>query len=435
MKRSFAFFAALAALVLGATIVFHPAGSDALAQTGQTQAIAADEVIFSGRDSVDFRPGVGFGVNRLVTIVQQAQQAQTPGSRCPIEVDLKVYAASSGAAGSTRPDPLFSQALAAARRDAITGVLQGFGPSVRINADAAAGLVNMVFISAQTAKDKEPPKLHTISVPPKGSKVQPGQQIAVTMTARDDANNWQSGIKTVTLVADSEGDRLVAGPTYVRGPGGCTEAPREREVRATYTVPANPPAVVRLTATAMDHVNLTDKDVGEFPTGDFYGAFKATTFTVGRDTHRAQAEIVLNHDGRGTLTGTMTGQQEYVSHSTGNCSFRTVQPNRFRVSLVGSITDRSSPAEGPTLKVFIGEVEETALTAEARCDGGGGGPVGPPGGWKFKTSVYPPEAFLGTPSALGEGQVLPDGTREYKFESAAGGAGTRWAVTLRRARN
>lgn len=165
------------------------------------------------------------------------------------------------------------------------------------------------------------------------------------------------------------------------------------------------------------------------------GTFTQVSFTVGRDVYRTRADIVLDHDGKGNLTGTMTGQQVHVDYSTGGCSFRMVQPNRFRVSLVGSFTERSSPKERPSLKVFIRDIEETVLRAEARCDGGRGGPIGPPGGWTFKMGVWTPEQLLGTPSPLGEGEVLPDGTRQYQWRHETGGAGTAGTVTLHRTRN
>lgn len=435
MRRSFVAFAALAALGLCTTGLIVPFGPSA-AQQGpvkSSQAIAAD-LLFAGPESVDMRGGPGNGTSWLVDFVKKAQAS---GSQCPLDVNVTVMYGPKDAKDlqNRTYDPLFSQALAAARRDVLTGILNGFGPSVRVTANITKGIVNMVTVDARSAQDKEKPKLKTDSKPRKGTKVQPGQQIVVTMTARDDANRWQSGIKTVTLVADSDGNRLVAGPTYPPAATGCKATPPVREVRATYTVPANPPPVVRLTATAMDHVGLTDSDVGEFPTGDFYGTFTQVSFTVGRDVFRTRADIVLNHDGKGNLTGTMAGQQAYVDHSTGNCSFRMVQPNRFRVSLVGSFTERSSPKEGPTLKVFIGEISETVLRAEARCDGTGVRPIGPPGGWTFKMGIWGPEALLGAPSPLGEGEVLADGTRQYKWVNETGGAGTRGAVTLRRARN
>lgn len=436
MRKSVAGLAVLTALALVALGLIIPPGPS-VAQQGpikSSQAIAAD-LLFDGPESVNMRAGPGAGTSWLVDFVKKAQAS---GSQCPLDVNVTIMYGPKDLKDLQNKtyDPLFSQALAAARRDVLTGILNGFGPSVRVTANLTKGIVNMVTMDAQTAKDKEKPKLRTTSVPKKGTKVQPGQQIVITMTARDDANRWQSGIKTVTLVADSEGDRLIAGPTYPpHSVAGCTDTPPEREVRATYTVPANPPPVVRLTATAMDHVGLTDSDVGEFPTGDFYGTFTQVSFTGGRDVFRTRADIVLNHDGKGNLTGTMTGQQMYVDHSTSNCSFRMVQPNRFRVSLVGSFTERSSPKEGPTLKVFIGEISETVLRAEARCDGSGVRPIGPPGGWTFKMGIWTPEALLGTPSPLGEGEVLADGTRQYKWVNETGGAGTRGAATLRRARN
>lgn len=335
MRKSVAGLAVLAALAALSSII--PPGPS-VAQHGPTkssQAIAAD-LLFAGPESVDMRAGPGAGTSWLVDFVKKAQAS---GSQCPLDVNVTVMYGPKDAKDlqNRTYDPLLSQALAAARRDVLTGILEGFGPSVRVTANVTKGIVNLVMVDARSAQDKEKPKLKTNSKPPKGTKVQPGQQIVVTLTARDDANQWQSGIKTVTLVADSEGNQLIAGPTYPpHSVAGCTGTPPVREVRATYTVPANPPPVVRLTATAMDHVGLTDSDVGEFPTGDFYGTFTQVSFTVGRDVFRTRADIVLNHDGKGNLTGTMTGQQEHVDYSTGSCSFRMVQPNRFRVSLIGS---------------------------------------------------------------------------------------------------
>ena len=204
----------------------------------------------------------------------------------------------------------------------------------------------------------------------------------------------------------------------------CEGMPEARTLVLTYTVPRNPPPVIRLVAVTEDHVGLSDHDTGEFPIGDWHGTFRSVTFTVGRDVYRTEADIVLNHDGRGNLTGTMVGQQVAVAYSTGNCSLRTVQPNRFRVALVGAYT------EGRAFKVFIKEVEETKLKSEMRCSSGGTQYE-----HTFKIAIWGHEAFLGTPSALGEGEVLADGTRQYKFEHETGGAGTRTTATLKPARN
>lgn len=286
--------------------------------------------------------------------------------------------------------------------------------------------------------DKEKPTLKTTSQPPKGTKVKPDDRIVVRMEASEEYGDarkgWQSGVKKIQLRDESLNRDVVPHFEDSGPPRPCGQKIWKQWLEVTYTVPPNPPPVIKLRSTAWDHAGNKDEDVGEFPTGDFYGTFTATTIALGQDRFRTRADIVLNHDRRGNLTGTMAGQLEYVAHSTPNCSFRMVQPNRFRVSLVGSLTEGSSPAEGPTLKVFIGEIEETALTAQAMC-GGGGGPIGPLGGWKFKNAAWTPEAFLGTQSPLGEGEALADGTREYKFAHMTSDGGTRWTVTLRRARN
>ena len=127
--------------------------------------------------------------------------------------------------------------MAAARRDAIEGVLRGFGPSVRVTAKSTSGIISAVIISAQSAKDKEKPKLDTTSIPRKGKKVKAGDKIKVTMVARDHANLWQSGIKTIQLVAESEGGRFIASENFPPASLGCTALPPERRVEATYRFP------------------------------------------------------------------------------------------------------------------------------------------------------------------------------------------------------
>jgi hypothetical protein len=389
---------ALAAAALLGVAVLAPA---ALAQQ-PTQVEFATYELFQGPDSVDLRPD---SFQRLADAVRKAQTS----ANCPLG-RLKIRAAEG--------DPLFQQALMAARRDAVLARLQQTGIPVAgrlfVETEMFGGPQGDDTVY-EIPGDRTPPTLRTNSDPPKGSKVNPRQRIIVRMAARDDATRWETGVKTIQLVADSEGGRFIASENYEP----CSD-PKEKRVEATYEVPADPPPIVRLTALAEDHAGLMDQDTAEFPTGDFYG-----TLTVeSANRYLTRADIVLNHDGKGNLTGTMVGQLRHLDVTVGGCTFRMIRPNDFRVSLVGAYT------EGRSLKVFINEIQETALTAEARCQGTGG-PIGPPGGWKFKMAVWTPQEFLGTPSPLGEGQVLPDGTRQYEVEHPP----TRWTVTLRRARN
>lgn len=323
-------------------------------------------------------------------------------------------------------DPLFQEALAQARRDAILGRLNQMGIPVagRLFVETSMfGTAEGDDATYEIPTDRTPPTLQTNSTPPKGSKVSPGQRIVVRMVARDDAARWQTGVKTIQLVADSDGGRFIASENYP----ACSE-PNEKRVEATYVVPANPPPVVRLSAIAEDHAgNKSEIDRAEFPTGDFHGTM---TYPAGQPPHQTEtrADIVLDHDGRGNLRGTMVGETRLVDASTApGCFTTTVRPHRFRVALVGSYT------EGRSIKVFIGDIEDTPMVVNNRCPTYNTTDPVPQMGFKNYVGLgwYAQQPFLGTPSPLGDGEVLPDGTRLYKHTNVTG----TMTVTLRRASN
>lgn len=363
------------------------------------------------RDSVDLNRG---DFQRLASTIRNAQ---TPSS-CPVG-RLKIRV--------PEGDPLFQQALAAARRDAVLATLEQLGLRVAgrlfVETEMFGGPEGHDTVY-ESPSDRTPPTLRTTSNPPKGSKVQPGQRIVVQMVARDDADRWQTGIKTIQLVAESDGGRDLA-PTPVHY-GVCSD-PNEKRVEAIYVVPPDPPPIVRLKATATDHANQSDFDIGEFPTGDFYGTL---TYPAGQPPHQhmIRADLILNHDGRGNLTGTMVGQTNWIDASTApGCFTSQVRPHRFRVALVGSYT------EGRSIKVFIGDIEDTPMILNNRCPTYNTTDPVPQLGFKNYVGLgwYPQQPFLGTPSVLGDGEILPDGTRVYKHINVTG----TMTVTLRRARN
>jgi hypothetical protein len=373
------------------------------APTATAQQVEFSTFKFFEGDSVDVN------ADAVARLADTIRRARVPDG-CPLG-RLRIRVAEG--------DPLFQQALGAARRDAILARLHQMGVPVA----GRLFIEHSMFggpegddTTYEIPVDRAPPTLQTNSNPPKGSKVTANQHIVVRMIARDDAARWQTGVKTIQLVADSDGGRFIASENYAP----CSD-PKEKRVEATYEVPANPPPVVRLSAFAEDHAgNKSEIYRAEFPTGDWHGMLTVES----ANRYVTRADFVLNHDGKGNLTGTMVGQLRHLEVTAGACTFRMVRPNDFRVSLVGAYT------EGRSFKVFIDEIQETGMTAEAKCQGTGG-PIGPPGGWKFKMAVWTPQEFLGTPSPLGEGEVLPDGTRQYKVEHPP----TRWTVTLRPARN
>jgi hypothetical protein len=266
------------------------------------------------------------------------RKAQTPGS-CPLgRLNMRV----------PKDDPLFQEALAAARRDALLGALDRLGLPVagRLFVETTMfGTPEGHDAVYEIWPDRTPPTLRTTSTPPKGKKVKEGDRIVVTRVARDDADRYQTGIKTVQLVADSEGGRIVKSESYAP----CSD-PREKRLVATYVVPANPPPIVRLTALAEDHAGLMDKDVGEFPTGDWCGTLEwrfenwveATAVSSGGASKRVgRADLVLRQKRDGTVEGTLLGSQTYdnwwgYSDRSKYCSWKTAGPQPVRARLDGT---------------------------------------------------------------------------------------------------
>jgi hypothetical protein len=198
--------------------------------------------------------------------------------------------------------------------------------------------------------DRQRPRLHTTSVPPRGTKVKAGDLIKVTMVARDDADPklWQRGIKTIQFVAESEGGRFVASENYEPCAGVV-----ERRVEATYTVPSNPPPVVRLSALAEDHAGLMDNDVGEFPTGIVW----AGTIKLERDGRvgecsviRSETEFEIAVADNGDVSGVGT-----LNHSSYTC------PGGYTAPAVRAPVAIGGKKQGGTFTLFLSDWPKTAL--------------------------------------------------------------------------
>jgi hypothetical protein len=392
--------------------LFVPAG----ASLGQQASQSLYYNLF-GPDSVELLPGAA---DRLATAARRAKPA--PGE-CP-KGRIRVFAAEG--------DPLFQKALAYARRDALLRELAARGIDVsRFVVEAqVSDSAHDVQLDYGSPSDRTPPTLEASWRPENGSRVRPGQEIRVTMTARDDTSDWQTGIRTIQLLADSEGNRIVNEMAYPPHLPTCEGQPPPRTLEAVYTVPPSPPPIVRLRARTRDHTGRTEHEVvatAAFPTGDWYGTL---TYSGGQPPHQhtARADLVLNHDGRGNLTGTMVGETRWIDASTVPGCFTSMRrPHRFRVALTGAYT------EGRSIKVFVGDIEDSPMVLNNRCPTynitdevkhlGFRNYLGL--GWSAQ------QPFLGTPSPLGDGEVLADGSRSYRWEATS----MVMTVSLRAARN
>jgi hypothetical protein len=334
---------AIAAFVLAAITTFSPPAFAQQAQTGSGQSFD----LFTN-DSVDPDP------QAASALVEAARRAEAP-DQCPL-----------GSLSIVTPegDPLFQQALASARRQAVLQLLNNAGIDTgRFFVDSfVAGTTNNAWLTGDL--DRARPTLTTTSVPANGSKVKAGDEITVTMVARDDAEPkaWQTGIKTIQLVADSEAGRFLASENYE----ACADAD-ERRVQITYTVPANPPPIVRLSALAEDHAGLMDTDAAAFPTGDWFGTIKKTAKGGGHN-HTIDVDFAFEIETAGTIKGRAHARVRTEAGEVPGCTILwTYEPSEFDIPLSGR-------RDGESFEIDLAPDTTTATFASiaGACKGGGG---------------------------------------------------------------
>jgi hypothetical protein len=193
--------------------------------------------------------------------------------------------------------------------------------------------------------DTEKPTLKTTSTPRKGTKVKTGDTIKVRMEASEEYGDtrmgWQAGVKKIQLTDESRNQVVPPHFEATGGPRPCKEKLWKQFLEVTYTVPPNPPPLIRLRAIAEDFAGNKDDDVGEFPTGDWHGTFGWTHICQGggnKDETRGISDLTLDDDGRGNLTGRLAGSTPQRTQTIPTCSFRYVAPGTFSAKLVGSYT-------------------------------------------------------------------------------------------------
>jgi len=167
-----------------------------------------------------------------------------------------------------------------------------------------------VQVSADTA-DRQPPIMKVNSAPAKGKKVKAGDKIAVTITAseryQDGHKNRPTGVQMIQLISNVGG--LVDSKQFGHPPDPCAR----QTVVMTFMVPDHPPPVIHLAVLAEDAVGNQSSESADFPTkGDWYGTFiwsLEQNVNSGHQHWDGHADILLDDDGKGGLTGNLTGVQ------------------------------------------------------------------------------------------------------------------------------
>ena len=284
-------------------------------------------------------------------------------------------------------DPLFQNALAAARRDAVMAFLerQGITASRFVTDVNVEGTQSNVRLDYNVARDDIVPTLNVTWTPPKGTKVKARDRITAKAIAKDDANRWQSGIKTIDL--DVQGGGQFGFGDYPRPPQTCENPPpAANSGRRLHR--AGQSAADR--AAARRHQGLRRafraKTSQSTRPGIGMARFKWVHLCTGvtRDETHGIADLTLDYDGRGNLTGTLAGSTPQRSMSYPSCSsFVWVTPGTFSARLIGSYTPTQSAFSvqavdvrntwgrasycGPVVESAFAQIHESPMFGDSFC--------------------------------------------------------------------
>jgi hypothetical protein len=246
--------------------------------------------------------------------------------------------------------------------------------------DLPGAKLTISFVSANPAArrtetltlrpDTEKPTLKTTSTPRKGTKVKPGDQINIRMEASEEYSdvrtNWQSGVKKLQLTDESRSQVV---PPYWEGAEmrPCAEKQWKQTLEVTYTVPPNPPPVIRLRAVAEDFAGNKDDDVGEFPTGDWHGTIRKTAKGGGHN-HTIDVDFAFEIESSGTIKGRAGARISTEAGQVPGCTMLwTYSPSEFEIPLSGR-------RDGETFEIALdpGTTTATVRSVAGACASGGG---------------------------------------------------------------
>jgi hypothetical protein len=236
-----------------------------------------------------------------------------------------------------------------------------------------------VEVTYETLPDREKPTLRATSEPRQGTKVKAGDKIRIDITARDDANAWQTGIKSIQVL-DNEGlfdHQDYAHEAYGGPVSKCEPERRTRTWWTTYTVPDFPPPIVRLKVISEDFAgNQAEPETAEFPTGDWYGRIESRQwgkpvipYSSGESENTAWADLALNYDDKGNLAGQALGsatiRSDVVSNPPNACYTRETEETETPAKLQGDLIGSYTPGRG-AMSITVTNDQSTPLIVKER---------------------------------------------------------------------
>ncbi len=286
------------------------------------------------------------------------------------------------------------------------------------------------------APDKDKPTLKTTSTPQKGTMVKPGDTIKVRMEASEEYNaaryDWQAGVKKMQLTDESRGQVVPPIWEATGDPRPCAQKHWKQTLEVTYTVPSNPPPIIRLRAIAEDFAGNKDTDLGEFPTGgDWHGSIE-WWIPAPRSRVWGRLDLTVDYDGRGNLKGRMAGDSHVESPAVGvYCGMTTEAPAKISADLNGQYTPGRN-----TMSLGIADPQIEQGKYGVCAVGPGGGPVRVSGQWFGGSGPIGQPGFaqlLNNMTVRADGSVEASG--EWPVAPAETQATLHMTLKLRKAQN
>lgn len=225
----------------------------------------------------------------------------------PLPITITLYTA-------PNPDFELQNLLQQSRMDALVNYFKEQGLDPQKNVEQVNGLSGSKpdgnVEGTYNDVDRDPPVLKMTSTPPENNKVKTGDQIKIHATASerhaDGHRSWPSGVKSLQLSADRT---LVDSKDFGMKPPPC----EVRHFEPVYTVPKNPPEIVHLLVYAEDATGHGTSEEADFPTrGDWYGRLDWSVHQMmptGPQDWLGHADLILDDDGQGGLTGALSGTE------------------------------------------------------------------------------------------------------------------------------
>ena len=163
------------------------------------------------------------------------------------------------------------------------------------------------------------PRLQTTSSLQRGSKVNAGDRITLDVTATEPRNSgpWQTGVKSIQVIANPGG---IVGTPWTNPsnlPKACDPKTWVQHYQATYIVPRNAPAVIDLCAITEDYPGNQNSQCAHFVTGTVWkGTFhyQSSRKYVPDSDHISKYACSDSWDG--TMTFIVGGQGDIVGEAS-----------------------------------------------------------------------------------------------------------------------